>query len=96
MCYYKILAKIVDAGHLEVWRSVIKNFLFYKDGKKRNILQTGKPGSDLESVACYLNTIFNCFDYCRDEETFQYRLHMPHYQHQIVLLDEAAEPLLFQ
>ena len=93
--YDKIMTKIIDAGHLGIWRSIIHNFMFYKDGKKRNILQTGKSGSDLETVVCYIKTIFHCFDYTADDIDFDYRLHMPNYKPQIVLLNETAEPSLF-
>ena len=63
MKYDKILTKIIDAGHLGIWRSIVRNFLFYKDGSKRNIIQTGMSGTDMETVERYLKMIFNCFDY---------------------------------
>ena len=92
LSFKKIRSRIIDAGHLEIYDSILNNFLFYKDGRKRNILQIGKPGTDLETVGRYLNIIFHCFVYFGDDTTFQSRLMMPDYQHQIVLLDETAKP----
>ena len=93
--YDTILNKIIDAGHLGIWRAILNNFMFYKDGKKRNILQTGMPGSDLDTVESYLKQILHCFTYCGEDHDFDHRLYMPDYQHQIVLLDETAEPTIF-
>ena len=80
LTYKQLEAKIIDNGHLGLWRSFVYNFLFYKDGRKRNIVQTGMPGSDLETVERYLKMIFNVFVYCGEDSTFMERMYMPDYE----------------